>query len=112
MEVDGQKLMIYFTEPFAPFASGLTTAYLAPMDPKALDDYGEDFGKNPSASGIFKFEERVRGSSITYMKNEDYNWGPPFVDNKGAPGFDKYEFRFITDDDTRVLEFKKVPRKL
>ncbi|MED4885845.1 ABC transporter substrate-binding protein [Lysinibacillus fusiformis] len=107
MEADGQKLMVYFTEPFAPFASGLTTAYLAPMDPKALDEYGEDFGKKPSASGIFKFEERVRGSSITYMKNEGYNWGPPFVDNKGAPGFDQYEFRFITDDDTRVLEFKK-----
>jgi peptide/nickel transport system substrate-binding protein len=105
--VDPQKLMIHFTEPFAPFASGLTTAYLAPMDPKAVDEYGDDFGEHPSAAGIFKFGERKRGSSITYTKNESYNWGPPFVENKGAPAFDKYEFRFITDDDTRVLEFKK-----
>lgn len=105
--VDAQKLMIYFTEPFAPFASGLTTAYLAPMDPKAVSQYGDDFGEHPAAAGIFKFAERKRGSSIEYAKNDAYNWGPSFVENKGAPAFDKYEFRFITDDDTRVLEFKK-----
>ncbi|MED3912784.1 ABC transporter substrate-binding protein [Peribacillus simplex] len=107
IEADAQKLMVYFTEPFAPFASGLTTVYLAPMDPKSLDEYGDDFGEHPAASGIFKFGERIRGSSITYTKNDEYNWGPSFVDNKGVSDFDKYEFRFITDDDTRVLEFKK-----
>lgn len=105
--VDEQTLKVYFTEPFAPFASGLTTAYLAPMDPKALDEYGDDFGEQPAAAGLFKFGEHKRGSSITYMKNGDYSWGPSFVDNKGEPAYDKFEFRFITDDDTRVLEFKK-----
>ncbi|MBP3039945.1 ABC transporter substrate-binding protein [Bacillaceae bacterium Marseille-Q3522] len=104
--VDDLTAEFHFSEPFAPFLSNATTAYLAPLDPSVIDEYGEDFGTHASSTGILKLSEIKRGSSITYESYDDYNAAPDYVENKGAANFDKVVFRFIPDDDTRMLEFK------
>lgn len=100
-------LELHFSEPFAPFLSNATTAYLAPLDPSIIDEHGEDFGNHASSAGILSLKEIKRGSSITFETFNDFILGAPYSTNKGAANFDEVVFRFIADDDTRLLEFKR-----
>ncbi|MGE5704476.1 MAG: ABC transporter substrate-binding protein, partial [Clostridia bacterium] len=104
---DEHTVKIHFTEPFAPFANMLVGTFLAPLDPERLKEKGDKFGEAPLATGPFMNPEVKRGASVTYQKNPNYKWGPAFADNQGAPYVDQLVFRFLKDDDTRILEFKK-----
>ena len=104
---DELTLELHFSEPFAPFLSNATTAYLAPLDPTVIDEHGDDFGNHASSAGILSLKEVNRGSSITFTKYNDFILGAPYSSNKGAVAFDEVVFRFISDDDTRLLEFKR-----
>ncbi|WP_078379993.1 ABC transporter substrate-binding protein [Sutcliffiella halmapala] len=104
---DELTLELHFSEPFAPFLSNATTAYLAPLDPATIDEHGEDFGNHASSAGILSLKEINRGSSITFEAFNEFILGAPYSANKGAVNFDEVVFRFIADDDTRLLEFKR-----
>jgi peptide/nickel transport system substrate-binding protein len=104
---DANTVKVYFKEPFAPFANMLVGTFLSPFDPERLKEKGEQFGEAPLATGPFMNPEVKRGASVTYVKNPDYKWALPFAENQGAPHVDKLVFRFLKDDDTRILEFKK-----
>lgn len=93
---------ITWDEPFAPFFINATSAYLAPIDVSVLDEKGEGFEKNPSGTGPLKLVDIKRGDSLVYEPFEAYDWG-----EGKSPGFDKVTFRFIPDEETRILEFKK-----
>ncbi|WP_368654340.1 ABC transporter substrate-binding protein [Ornithinibacillus sp. 4-3] len=100
--IDDTSFTIEWSEPFAPIFSNLTSQYLAPIDVSVLDEDGDGFEKNPIASGPLMVDEIKRGDSIIYKPfDEYYNW------ENDEPGFDEVKFRFITDDETRVLEFKR-----
>ncbi|WP_152966762.1 ABC transporter substrate-binding protein [Sporosarcina globispora] len=105
--VDERTFEFHFSEPFAPFLSNATTAYLAPLDPAAIEEHGDEFGNHASSAGILNVKEIKRGSSITLESFDEYKLGAPYSQNKGAAGFDEVVFRFIPDDDTRILEFKR-----
>lgn len=104
---DAQTVKVYFKEPFAPFANMLVGTFLAPFDPERLKEKGEQFGEAPLATGPFMNPEVKRGASVAYVKNPEYKWALPYAENQGAPHVDKIVFRFLKDDDTRILEFKK-----
>lgn len=99
--VDDYSIKVIWSEPYAPFFSNAVSPYLAPLDTSVLDEQGEGFEKNPSALGPLKITEIKRGDSITYEPFEDYKWP------NGEPNFDKVKFRFVPDEETRALEFKK-----
>jgi peptide/nickel transport system substrate-binding protein len=105
--VDELTVKLTFKEAYAPFWAPLTTAYLAPYDPTVLASAGLKFGESPSSAGLYKFKERTRGSSLTYVKNPDYTTTMPYVNNKGAAKFDSVTIRVIPDEQTRVLELEK-----
>lgn len=92
---------IKWKDQFAPFFINATTYFLAPLDSSVLDDKGEGFEKNPSGSGPLKLTKINRGDSLIYEPYKDFDW------NKDGPGFDSVKFRFIPDEETRILEFKK-----
>jgi len=104
---DAHTVKVTFKEPFAPFANMLLGTFITPLDPERLKEKGDQFGEAPSATGPFMNPEIKRGASVTYVKNPDYKWGHVYADNPGAPYVDKIMFRFLKDDDTRILEFKK-----
>lgn len=105
--VDELSVKLTFSEPYAPLWAPLTTAYLAPYDPTVLASEGLKFGEKPSGAGPYKFKERTRGSSLTYVKNPDYTTTLPYVKNQGAPKFESLTIRVIPDEQTRVLELEK-----
>lgn len=104
--IDELTFEMHFSEPFSPFLSNATTAYLAPLDPTVIEELGEDFGTEASAAGILKLKDINRGSSITYEAFPEFHLGQDYSDNKEAAKIDEVVFRFISDDDTRILEFK------
>lgn len=105
--VDELTFELHFTEAFAPFLSNAATAYLAPLDPSVIDEHGDNFGQHASAAGILQLAEINRGSSIKYNAFPDFNLGQDYSENQGAVNFDSVIFRYISDDDTRILEFKR-----
>ncbi|QDS33116.1 ABC transporter substrate-binding protein [Brevibacillus brevis] len=104
---DEHTLKVHFSQPFAPFVNVIVGGLVSPLDAKKAKELGDGFADNPSATGPIIFDKRERGASLTYKKNPDYNWGPEYAANKGPLQFDSMVFRFMKDDDTRLMEFKK-----
>jgi len=100
--LDEYTVRVNYKEPFAPFMTAITTMWLAPVSPPAVEKWGEDFGRNPVGTGPFKFVEWVSGSHVTVERNPDYKWAPPFIENKGPAYLEQITFRFITDNQTRL----------
>lgn len=101
--LDDLTFVINWETPFAPFFSNATTSNLGGiLDTSVLDQDNGGFEKNPIASGPLKHVKTNRGESIVFKPFEDYYWG-----EAGAPEFEQVTFRFIPDDETRMLEFKK-----
>ncbi|WP_289141881.1 ABC transporter substrate-binding protein [uncultured Brevibacillus sp.] len=104
---DEHTFKVHLSSPFAPFLSVVMSGMISPVDAKKAKELGDGFGDNPSGTGPVMFEKRERGASLTYKKNPDYNWGPEYAQNKGPIQVDNVMFRFLKDDDTRMMEFKK-----
>ena len=60
----------------------------------------EDYGTQPIGTGAFKFDQWVRGDSASMSRNEDYDWGPAFYSNRGAPHVDGISIKFIEEEAT------------
>ncbi|WP_232699955.1 ABC transporter substrate-binding protein [Brevibacillus daliensis] len=103
---DPYTVKITMSEPYAPFLSTVSD-FMGALDPTRLDKLGDKFGDDPSGTGPLIFKEKVRGASVSYKVNKEYRWSPEFAENKGEPYLDEVMFRFIKDDDTKMLEFKK-----
>ncbi|MBB1040211.1 peptide ABC transporter substrate-binding protein [Dietzia sp. DQ11-44] len=90
--VDDQTVVVRMTQPFSPFLRMLAqggNGSTGIISPAALEEHGEDIAENPSGTGPFVFEERIRGERITLLRNEDY-WGE-------VPELDGVIFRPIPD---------------
>lgn len=83
-------------EPYAPFLSNLAYPTGLIVSPAAVEQHGEEFGRNPSGTGPFQFEEWQSNSRVVASRNDAY-WD-------GAPPLEAVVFRPITDGNTRVAE--------
>lgn len=73
----------------------------------AYEEFGDDYGnKNLVGSGPFKFEEWIKGDKIVLRKNEDYDWGPDWMENNGKPIIDKITMRVIPEENSRLMELE------
>ncbi|MDZ5699270.1 ABC transporter substrate-binding protein [Chelativorans sp. M5D2P16] len=82
--------------PYAPFLSNLAYPTGLIVSPTAVEEHGEDFGRNPSGTGPFKFAEWESNQRVVVERNPDY-WD-------GAPPLEAVVFRPITDANTRIAE--------
>ncbi len=94
--IDDMSVEFSLSEPFAPFLSNLAYPTGLIVSPAAVEEYGEDFGRNPSGTGPFRFAEWRSGERVVVERNADY-WD-------GAPSLEAVVFRPITDANTRVSE--------
>ncbi|MFP3388286.1 ABC transporter substrate-binding protein [Brevibacillus sp. SIMBA_040] len=100
--VDEHTIKIKLSEPFEPLLAGLSSGFLGISSPKAFEQYGDQYGKNPVGSGPFKFVSWTENDQIVLEKNPNYNWGPPGADNKGPSQLDKITFKIIPEEATRI----------
>lgn len=79
--IDDYTVSIELTAPNATFLHimGLNFSFIVPKE--AVEQYGEDFGKNPVGTGAFELAEWRLGQRLVFEKNEDYfRPGVPYVD--------------------------------
>ncbi|TYR32493.1 ABC transporter substrate-binding protein [Mesorhizobium microcysteis] len=93
---DEHTVRFQLSEPFAPFLSNLAYPTGLIVSPAAVEQHGEDFGRNPSGTGAFMFGEWQGNQRVVVTANPDY-WD-------GAPALEAVVFRPITDANTRVAE--------
>lgn len=94
--LDDHTVEFTLNEPFAPFLSNLAYPTGLIVSPAAVAEHGEDYGRNPSGTGAYRFQEWLGNQRVVVTRNEDY-WG-------GAPQPEAVVFRPITDANTRVAE--------
>ncbi|WP_176083572.1 ABC transporter substrate-binding protein [Martelella sp. HB161492] len=94
--VDDLTVKFTLSEPYAPFLSNLAYPTGLIVSPEAVKQYGKDYGRHPSGTGAFKFEEWDPNAKVVVSRNDDY-WD-------GAPPLQAVVFRPITDANTRVAE--------
>jgi peptide/nickel transport system substrate-binding protein/oligopeptide transport system substrate-binding protein len=94
--VDTQTLEIELAEPLAPFKSMLASINLAVVPQEEVEKWGEDFGQNVVSAGPFSLGEWNLNQDVTLNAFEDYWNGRPFLD--------AVMFRFIGDENTRIIE--------
>lgn len=96
---DPQTVVLKMAAPYAPLFDFL--AGLEMVSPTAYQKIGPDnFGQHPVGAGKWNLKELVDNDHILFTRNDAYNWGPPYVDNKGAPYPDELEFRLMSDEAT------------
>lgn len=100
--VDEFTIKVILSEPFEPLLSGLSSAFLGISSPKALQQYGEQYGKHPVGTGPFKFVKWSENDEIVLENNPDYNWGPPTAENKGASHLERLIFKIVPEEATRI----------
>ncbi|MHA7869102.1 MAG: ABC transporter substrate-binding protein [Salipiger thiooxidans] len=94
--VDELTVKFTLSEPYAPFLSNLAYPTGLIVSPAAVEQYGADFGRNPSGTGPFTFAEWRSNEAVVVEANPDY-WD-------GAPALQAVVFRPITDANTRTAE--------
>jgi peptide/nickel transport system substrate-binding protein len=92
--VDDMTVKFTLNEPFAPFLSNLAYPAGLIVSKAAVEEHGEDFDRNPSGTGAFRFVEWQSNTRVVVERNEDY-WD-------GAAQLEAVIFRPITDANTRV----------
>lgn len=99
---DDSTFVIRLEKPFTPFLGILTMKYFSVIPKEVVENYGEDFRRNPVGTGPFKFKMWNEGSKLVFIKNENY-----FEYDNGSrlPYLDAVSISFIKDKETSFLEF-------
>ncbi|HSW10995.1 MAG TPA: ABC transporter substrate-binding protein [Bacillota bacterium] len=105
--VDEYTIEMRLTAAAPRFLDDLASHYAGLISPAAVEKYGADFGiAGMVGTGPFKFHEFIPGDRVTLVRNEEYAWGPPIVENPGPAHLERIELLVIPEDMTRVMEFE------
>jgi peptide/nickel transport system substrate-binding protein len=102
--VNDYELIVRFNSGYAPFLDSLSSPYLAPVSPTALQRVGnENWGLTEFVgTGPFKFESMILDNEIVLVRNPDYNWGPAWLGQTGPTTVEKLIYKFIPEEATRT----------
>ena len=104
-EVEKYTLRIHLKEPFQPFLGLLSMKYCSVIPHEVMEEYGDDFRKNPIGTGPFVFQMWKEGNKLVLLRNGEY-----FEEDgngKKLPYLDAVSVTFINDEEVEYLEFLK-----
>ena len=96
--VDDLTVDIVTEQPYGPLLLTSTMIYTGVVSPAAVEEYGQDYGRNPVGTGPFEFVEWRTNEQIVLEANEDYWQGPPALD--------RVVFRVVPEDGARMLALR------
>ncbi|HXD93121.1 MAG TPA: ABC transporter substrate-binding protein [Bacteroidia bacterium] len=97
--------VIYLRENFSPFLGILTMKYFSVVPQEIVNNYKEDFRKNPVGTGPFSFKMWEEGTQLTMVKNPNYF--EKDANNNPLPYLDAVSISFIKDKETSFMQFMK-----
>ncbi len=100
--IDEMTVAYIYTEPFVPMFVGMGYSYCAPISPAAVEQFGDQFGRNPVGTGPYKFVEWTADDTIVLEKNPEHDWSTSFYAVQQPPQIDRVEFIVIPEDATRL----------
>jgi peptide/nickel transport system substrate-binding protein len=104
--LDPRTVRFIFSEPSSTFLSSISTSYAGILSPSAVEAQGETFAQQPVGSGPYLLETWEPGVAITLVKNPDYAWAPPVVENQGPPHVDRLVFKIIPDVSQQLAAYE------
>jgi peptide/nickel transport system substrate-binding protein len=100
---DEHTVKLTFAKPY-PFLrvalTGSTGRAGTIVSPKAVEQWGKDYGRHPVGTGPFKFVEWKEADSILLERNPSYF--EPGADGKPLPYLEKVQLKFIIEPSTLV----------
>ena len=70
--IDDTTVKFTLNAPYAPFLSNLAYPTGLIVSPDAVMKHGKDFGRNPSGTGAFQFEEWKSNERVVVTRNADH----------------------------------------
>ena len=102
---DDSTLILTLKEVNVFFMDLLCTGLCVFASPAAYAKYGEELTRNPVGTGPFKFKEWKENLSLTLVRNDDYNWAPPWARNQGPAFPDEFVAYEMTDVSAKVAAY-------
>jgi ABC-type transport system substrate-binding protein len=98
--VDPRTVEITLSRPDATFlhVMALNFAHVVPRE--AVEEHGEDFGRNPVGTGAYKLAEWTLGQRVVFERNADY-W------NEGLPKLDQITFEIGQEPTVALLRLQR-----
>jgi len=105
--IDDYTVEFVLNYPFPNLLYNLSATASGIHPANAYEKYGDDYGKKiVIGTGPFKFQEWIPGDKLVIVKNEEYNWGPEWMSNRGPALIDKIVLKTIPDENSRVMELE------
>ncbi|ASJ72785.1 ABC transporter substrate-binding protein [Granulosicoccus antarcticus] len=83
--VDPKTISISLSRPDATFLHVMAINFSSIVPKEVVEEFGEDFGKNPVGTGAFELTDWTLGQHLIFSRNEDY-W------KEGLPNLDQITF--------------------
>ena len=99
--VDAWTVRLDLDKPYAGIPSMLSGTIGIMVSPKAVQDKGNAFGREPGKAGTgpYFLSEWIPGDHVTVVRNPDY-WGDP------KPRLEQIRFQVIPDDNSRLAALR------
>lgn len=98
--LDEYTVQITLEQPESTFLTLIAAPYFGIVSPTQLTEDPESLATNVIGTGPFRLDKWVKGQSITYVRNDDYDWGPEGT-HDGAAYLDSIKYIFLPEDQTR-----------
>jgi len=95
---------IYLKKPFSPFLGILTMKYFSVVPKEAIENYKEEFRRNPIGTGPFKYKYWEEGTRLVMHKNPNYF---EFEGANRLPYLDAVSVSFIKEKESAFMQFLK-----
>lgn len=79
--VNDSTVRMQLRQPDATFLNILSLTFLGIVSKESAQQYGNDFAKNPSGTGAFKFVKWEDDGTVVTVANPDYWDGRPYIDS-------------------------------
>lgn len=98
--IDEYTVQVQLGTPESSFLTLIAAPYFGILSKTQLENDPKSLATKLIGTGPFKFEAWTKGQSLTYVRNDDYNWAPPQF-HRGAAYVDSVKYVFLPEDQTR-----------
>ncbi|HWJ75196.1 MAG TPA: ABC transporter substrate-binding protein [Kaistia sp.] len=101
-KVDDFTVELHLSEPNPEIYNVLANGHYGFQSPKSIaNNTAEQKCLSPVGTGPWKVEKWSRGSGISFVRNDAYNWAPPNAHHNGPAYAERLEWKFVPDATTR-----------